>query len=81
MSAKSPYRPTDIRHLACTDREARRQKHMAEPNEDEIRTYAHQLWDKAGRSEGRDKEVLGIGPTRVAESEQIFSGAPLITSR
>lgn len=29
---------------------------MAEPNEDEIRTYAQQLWDKAGRSEGRDKE-------------------------
>lgn len=31
-------------------------KHMAEPNEDEIRTYAHQLWEKAGRPEGRDKE-------------------------
>ncbi|WP_128943861.1 DUF2934 domain-containing protein [Bradyrhizobium zhanjiangense] len=29
---------------------------MAEPNEDEIRTYAHQLWEKAGRPEGRDKE-------------------------
>jgi hypothetical protein len=45
-----------IRHLACTNREARKQKHMAEPNEDEIRTYAHQLWEKAGRPEGRDKE-------------------------
>ncbi|WGD54135.1 DUF2934 domain-containing protein [Bradyrhizobium sp. CB1650] len=29
---------------------------MAEPNEDEIRTYAHQFWEKAGRPEGRDKE-------------------------
>lgn len=29
---------------------------MAEPNEDEIRPFAHQLWEKAGRPEGRDKE-------------------------
>lgn len=28
---------------------------MAEPNEDEIRPFAHQLWEKAGRPEGRDK--------------------------
>jgi DUF2934 family protein len=29
---------------------------MLGPNEDEIRTYAHQLWEKAGQPEGRDKE-------------------------
>ncbi|WP_347340237.1 DUF2934 domain-containing protein [Bradyrhizobium cytisi] len=45
-----------IRHLACTNGEARTQEHMAQANEDEIRTYAHQLWEKAGRPEGCDKE-------------------------
>lgn len=58
---------------------AKTQKHMAEPNEDETRTYAPQLLEKAGRSEGRDKE-FGNWPTIVAQSEQVFSGAPPITS-
>jgi hypothetical protein len=29
---------------------------MAQPNEDEIRTRAHQLWEEAGRPSGRELE-------------------------
>jgi hypothetical protein len=29
---------------------------MAEPTEDQIRTRAHQLWERAGRPEGREQD-------------------------
>jgi hypothetical protein len=48
-------------------------------NEDQIRNYAHQLWEKAGRPEGRDDEFWhaakaeldadGESPTTRAEQQ------------
>jgi hypothetical protein len=29
---------------------------MADATEDQIRSYAHQLWENAGKPEGRDQE-------------------------
>lgn len=55
-------------------------KHMAEPNEDEIRTYAQQLWEKAGRSEGRDKEFLELANNSCGIRTSLLRCAP-ITSR
>lgn len=38
---------------------------MVEPNEDEIRRFAHQPWEKAGRPEGRDKELWKLAQQEV----------------
>lgn len=41
---------------------------MVEPNEDEIRRFAHQPWEKAGPPEGPDKEFWGVGPVRTPDN-------------
>ncbi|WP_441234525.1 DUF2934 domain-containing protein [Bradyrhizobium sp. 930_D9_N1_4] len=44
---------------------------MAEPMDDRIRTRAHQLWELAGKPEGRDDEFWH-------EAQRELSGDPAI---
>lgn len=41
-----------------------------EPTEEEIRTYAHQLWEKAGRPEGRDKEFWDLAEQELRNKDK-----------
>ncbi|MBR0845180.1 MULTISPECIES: DUF2934 domain-containing protein [Bradyrhizobium] len=43
---------------------------MAEPTEDEIRTCAHQLWEKAGRPEGREKEFWELAEQELRNKDK-----------
>ena len=49
---------------------ANREVDMAEPTEEEIRTYAHQLWEKAGRPEGRDKEFWDLAEQELRNQDK-----------
>jgi hypothetical protein len=43
---------------------------MTKQQEDEIRNYAHQLWEKAGRPEGRSEEFWRLAQIELdAEGE------------
>lgn len=53
---------------------------MAEPNEDATRTYAPQLWEKAGRSEGRDKEFWELANNSCAIRTGLLRCAPITSS-
>ncbi|MBW7972664.1 DUF2934 domain-containing protein [Bradyrhizobium sp. BR 10289] len=54
---------------------------MTTPTEDSIRTRAHQLWELAGRPEGRDdefwreaeRELSGGGAATTEESSKTFT--------
>ena len=40
---------------------------MSKPSEDQIRARAHQLWEAAGRPEGRDQEFWIEAERQLAE--------------
>lgn len=39
-------------------------------SEDQIRSYAHQLWEKAGKPEGRDAEFWHAAETELAAEDE-----------
>lgn len=53
-------------HLYTTQLKGHR---MAEPSENEIRKRAHELWEKAGRPEGRDKEFWELAEQELRNAD------------
>jgi hypothetical protein len=44
------------RILSLTEELKQRARAMAKPSEDQIRKRAHELWERAGKPDGRDEE-------------------------
>jgi hypothetical protein len=47
------------RILSLTEELKQRARAMAKPSEDQIRKRAQELWERAGKPDGRDKEFWG----------------------
>ena len=43
---------------------------MAEPTEEQIRARAHELWEKAGQPEGRDKEFWELAEQELRNEDK-----------
>ncbi|HLG82879.1 MAG TPA: DUF2934 domain-containing protein [Bradyrhizobium sp.] len=49
---------------------------MANPTDDQIRARAHQLWERAGRPEGRDEEFWHQAERELQQMEDIAGQEP-----
>jgi hypothetical protein len=44
---------------------------MEKPTEEQIRKHAHELWERAGKPEGRDDEFWHQAERELEETEQL----------
>lgn len=49
---------------------------MAHPKDDQIRARAHQLWERAGKPEGRDEEFWHQAERELQEMDEIARQEP-----